>query len=161
MINKHMPQVTNIKRFRRKLHKMGLRSIYGALAFGIIIISVLILTEIIIIMRKFKLDDVIQLGLLQPLCAAIIASAITIGTWIAKGGFANEQRKGVRSASSSAIAIKLWALCFTLFISAMLASSFLARSQRDVAVAHAQAPGSELTANGSVPAAKTPSKVNK
>lgn len=161
MINKDTSKGANIKRCRRNLHRMGMRSIYGALAFSVIIIAVLILTEFIIIVREFKLDDLMQLGLLQPLCAAIIASAITIGTWMAKGGFANEQRKGVRSASSSTIAIKLWALCFTLFISAMLASSFLATSQRDVTVAHARAPGSELTADGSAPTANTPSKVNK
>ena len=72
----------------------------------------------IAVSREF--DQLIALGLLQPLVAAFLSLAIVLGVRVAGGRYVGERRKGGTSASSAAIAVRLWALCFSLLAGAML-----------------------------------------
>jgi hypothetical protein len=74
-----------------------------------------------------RLDDFIRLGLLQPAIAAFFALALVLSVRVMLGRFVNDRRKGVNSASSAAIAVRLWAICFVLLVGAMLLSSLVAR----------------------------------
>lgn len=100
------------------------------LAYSVLSLTILLLTEglIVLIIRDAD-EQLVKFGLLQPLFAALIALAVVMGAWVAKGNFTNEQRKGVRSASSSTIAVRLWALCFVLLVGAMQLSAFLSAVQ--------------------------------
>lgn len=73
-------------------------------------------------------DQLVSLGLLQPIVAAFLALAIVLGIRVTAGRYVGERRKGGSSASSATIALRLWALCFSLLTGAMLLFAALARS---------------------------------
>lgn len=77
-------------------------------------------------------DEVVKLGLLQPAIAAFFALTLVLSARVAFGRFVNDRRKGVNSASSAAIAVRLWAICFALLVVAMLLSSLVARLPDDL-----------------------------
>lgn len=79
-----------------------------------------------------RLDDFGKLGLVQPSVAALIALAVVMSMRLTWGRFANQRRKGVSSASSSAIAVRLWAVCFALLVGAMLLSALVTRLPTDL-----------------------------
>jgi hypothetical protein len=74
-----------------------------------------------------QLDAFLKLGLLQPAVAALLSLTIVLSMRLTWGRFVNERRKGVGSASSAAIAVRLWAICFVLLVGAMLLSALVAR----------------------------------
>jgi len=74
-----------------------------------------------------RLADFEKLGLVQPAVAALLSLAVILGMRLTWGRFADRARKGMSSASSAAIAVKLWMGCFTVLMAAMLLSTFVAR----------------------------------
>lgn len=68
-----------------------------------------------------------KLGLVQPVIAALLALTVVLSMRLTWGRFTNQRRKGVSSASSAAIAVRLWAICFALLFAAILLSALLAR----------------------------------
>jgi len=87
----------------------------GALVLAILLTAVPLLTSV---WRGF--DQLVALGVLQPILAAFLSLAIVLGIRLAGGRYVGERRKGGTSASSAAIAVRLWALCFSLLAGAML-----------------------------------------
>lgn len=71
----------------------------------------------------FKLEEFSKQGLLQPAVAAFLALSIVLSMRLTWGRYSNERRKGVLSASSASIAVRLWAMCFSVIFGAMLLSA--------------------------------------
>lgn len=93
--------------------------------------SAMLLVALSVAITAFAgLERFTELGLLQPMLAGLLSLAFVMGIWIAKGRFVNERRKGVSSASSSAIAVRLWAICFALLFTSMMVSAVVNTAQR-------------------------------
>jgi lysylphosphatidylglycerol synthetase-like protein (DUF2156 family) len=103
---------------------------YAAVSFWGMVLATVLIADVIWLSLNRGLGRLVELGLLQPMLAALLALMIVLGIWLAKGRYVDEQRKGVRSASSSTIAIRLWALCFVLLFSAMMLAALVTSVQR-------------------------------
>lgn len=68
-----------------------------------------------------------RLGLAAPAVAALLALVVVASMRLTWGRFSNERRKGVISASSAVIGVKLWGLCFALILGGILLSAVVAR----------------------------------
>lgn len=101
------------------------------LVIGLLLLSV---TSIIVVLRlALGSEAFLKLGLLHPAVAAVVAYVIVLAMRLAGGPFANDRRKGVTSASSTAIAVRLWAMCFSLIVGAMLLWALVARLPNEFA----------------------------
>jgi membrane protease YdiL (CAAX protease family) len=95
------------------------------LVIGIAVLTVA--ASLVVLGLTLKFEAFLQLGLLQPAIAAIGAFATVLSLRLLGGPFRNERRKGGVSASSTAIAVRLWAMSFALLVGAMLLSGLVAR----------------------------------
>jgi hypothetical protein len=108
------------------------KAAYAAISLCAVLLALLLAVITVCFAQGPSFAKFVELGLFQPIVAALLALAIVMGIWVAKGRYTNERRKGVSSASSSTIAVRLWAICFALLLGAMLLSAFLARLPPDV-----------------------------
>ncbi|WP_156167281.1 hypothetical protein [Sphingomonas sp. Ag1] len=102
-------------------------------------------------------DTIAKAGLVQPAVAALIALAIVLSMRLTWGRYSNDRRKGVISASSATIAVKLWALCFALLFGSMMLGSVVNKwtgtpSGKSEAPPKAVETQLEVSTNGSAPA---------
>lgn len=84
-------------------------------------------TIIVIIILQFSTEAMLESGLIQPLVAAIFALLIVSSARATKGSFSNDRRKGALSASGGVIAVRLWAICFVIFLIGILASAVIVK----------------------------------
>lgn len=106
-------------------------------------------------------NAIAKAGVVQPAVAALIALTIVLSMRLTWGRYSNDRRKGVISASSATIAVKLWALCFALLFGSMILASVVkiwfdrlpAKSDGSAnASAKSVETQLEVTTNGSAPA---------
>lgn len=90
-----------------------------ALSIGALLLALVMTAVPLFVTLSRGFDQLISLGLLQPMVAAFLSLAIVFGVRIVAGRYVGERRKGGTSASSAAIAVRLWALCFSLLAGAM------------------------------------------
>lgn len=100
---------------------------YLALVFGSFAIAMVLTTITLWFALSAGFDQIVKLGLLQPIVAALLALTIVMAMRLVKGRFVAERRKGSTSASSATIAVRLWALCFALLAAAMLLFELVAQ----------------------------------
>jgi hypothetical protein len=100
---------------------------YLTLVFGSFAIAMVLLTTTLWFSLSAGFDQVVSLGLLQPIVAALLALTVVMAMRLVKGRFVGERRKGSTSASSATIAVRLWAMCFALLAGAMLLFELLAQ----------------------------------
>lgn len=103
---------------------------YAAVSIWGMVLATVLIADVVWLSINSGLGRLVELGLFQPMLAALLALVIVLGIWLAKGRYVDEQRKGVRSASSSTIAVRLWALCFVLLFGAMMLAALVTSVQR-------------------------------
>lgn len=97
------------------------RTVHALMPLGLFLLTIVLGGLLCLV----PLSSLVELGLIQPMAAALMALAIVTGVRLTKGRFIDGRRKGTMSASSATIAVKLWAVCFALFMAAILASAYL------------------------------------
>lgn len=111
-------------------------------------------------------DDFLRLGLLQPAVAALLALTVILSTRLLLGRYSNDRRKGVSSASSATIAVRLWAICFALLLGGILLSAVIARLPDDLLTRSDGSPNQmeahvELNGANGAPAVRTSVEVTR
>jgi len=107
-----------------------------------------------------RLKQFDQLGLTVPAVAALLSLVIVLSMRLTWGRFSNERRKGVMSASSAVIGVRLWAFCFALLLGGMLLSAIVARLPDSLSSQFEESPKSietqiELSSNQTTPTEAT------
>lgn len=132
-----------------------------ALSVGALVLAIVLTVVPLVITVSRAFDQLITLGLLQPMVAAFLALTIILGIRIVGGRYVGERRKGGTSASSAAIAVRLWALCFSLLAGSMLLFAALQRPPQWLEPAHGDRKKVEtvVEVNGAAGSAATRIKV--
>ncbi|MCC5611621.1 hypothetical protein LC612_34040 [Nostoc sp. CHAB 5834] len=122
-----------------------LRGLHACADLWIFIVTVLI----VIILLAVSCDFTVKAEMMLPFIASILALAIVAGARVVNGSFSNDTRKGAVSASGATIAVRLWAICFSLLLIGFLASSFMTKSL-DIWKLQAEKPAAvvEIISNG-------------
>ncbi len=138
-----------------KLRRTGPR--YQARWITVAVVPIFLAVLIMALTLPSNWDTIAKAGVVQPAVAALIALTIVLSMRLTWGRYSNDRRKGVISASSATIAVKLWALCFALLFGSMILGSVVniwsgrlsAQSDASVKVVETQL---EVSTNGSAPA---------
>lgn len=130
---------------------------YRARWIAVAVIPIVLALLVMAVSLPSDWHTIANAGVVQPAVAALIALTIVLSMRLTWGRYSNDRRKGVISASSATIAVKLWALCFALIFGSMILGSVVnkwssglsAKSDASAKVVETQL---EVSTNGYAPA---------